>query len=93
MKKEDCRSVLQEEFTKRLETGKFAVHHVFPGSRRRICEKYGFLYALTPEAHEMVHRYPNKMLDLYMKQDAQRWFESHIGNRKDFIEEFGRSYL
>ena len=93
MKKEDCRSVLQKDFTKRLETGKFAVHHVFPGSRRRICEKYGFLYALTPQAHEMVHRYPNKMLDLYMKQDAQRWFESHIGRRKDFIEEFGRSYL
>lgn len=93
MKKEDCRSVLQEDFSKRLETGKFAVHHIFPGNKRRKCEKYGFLYALTPQAHEMVHRYPNKMLDLFMKQDAQRWFESHIGSRKDFIEEFGRSYL
>lgn len=93
MKKEDCRSVIQYDFDKRKETGRYAVHHVFQGPYRRTCEKYGFLVAVTPEVHNLIHKYPNGHIDTMLKRDCQRYYETHISTRKAFIEEFGRSYL
>ena len=93
MRKQDCRSVIQEDFRELLDDGGHCVHHVFPGSRRRICEKYGFLVALIPPVHAMIHEHPNKSMDLWLKRECQRWYEHHQGTRKDFIREFGRSYL
>lgn len=73
------------------------VHHIFPGSRRRICEKYGFVVPLHPMLHQWgpdsVHMKPNKGLDLRLKQDCQRYFEKHYGTREEFIKEYGKSYL
>lgn len=75
-----------------------AIHHVFPGTgRRKLCEKYGFIVPLEPTLHNMsnisVHSNPNKGLDLQLKQECQRYFESHYGSREEFIAAFGKSYL
>lgn len=74
------------------------IHHVFPGNgRRKLCEKYGFIVPLEPKLHNMsdisVHSSPNNGLDLQLKQECQRYFEAHYGNRSEFIEKFGKSYL
>lgn len=74
------------------------VHHIFPGKgRRKLCEQYGFIVPLHPKLHNLgndsVHAKPNQGLDLMLKQECQRYFESHYGTRKDFINIFRRSYL
>ena len=73
------------------------IHHVFPGNRRKICEKYGFVVPLHPTFHEWatysVHKAPNRGLDLKLKQECQRYYEEHYGTREEFIKEFGKSYL
>lgn len=93
-------SVIQKDLSICFVTGNpnVAVHHIFPGKgRRKLCEKYGFLVALEPRYHNMssysVHAVPNTGLDLQLKQTAQRYYEENYGSRKDFIREFGKSYL
>lgn len=72
-----------------------AIHHVFGGSNRKLSEKYGFLLPLHPRWHNMsndgVHF--NRALDLKFKQQAQTYYEQHIGTRAEFIIEFGKSWL
>lgn len=72
-------------------------HHIFPGSRRPISEKYGFVIPIACHLHEngrdSVHENPNKGLDLELKQMAQTYFESHYGTREEFVERFGKSWL
>ena len=72
-----------------------AIHHIFGAANRKRSEKYGFVVALRPDWHNMsnygVHF--NKELDLRLKQEAQRYFEAHVGNRARFIKEFGKSYI
>lgn len=72
-------------------------HHIFPGSRRKISEKYGFKVFLCVNHHtifkESVHQNPNKGLDLELKQMAQEYYEEHIGTREDWMREFGKNYL
>lgn len=70
-------------------------HHVFGGFNRKRSERYGFIIPLRKDLH------PNgvfagkraKELDIYMKQECQKWYEKNVGTREDFIAEFGRSYL
>ena len=73
------------------------IHHIFPGSRRKVSERYGFTVPLVYYLHEFgkdsVHENPNDGLDLKLKQMAQEYWESHYGNRKAFIATFGKSYL
>ena len=93
MKKKDVKSVIQSDFADRLETGYFAIHHVFQGVNRRRCERYGFLVALRPAEHEHAHAAANEGIQLSWKQQCQRYFEEHYGTREEFIKEFGRNYL
>lgn len=92
-------SVLQEDLSVCYvsKSTNVAIHHIFPGNRRKLCEKYGFIVALRPDYHNMsnysVHALPNYGLDLVLKQKAQSYFEEHYGSRGDFIKKFGRSYL
>lgn len=81
------------DFERRKDTGMYAVHHVFQGPYRRHCEKYGFLVAVMPSVHQLIHDNPGGHLDMMLKRQCQRWYETHISTRKAFIEEFGRSYL
>ncbi len=91
MRKEYVRSVIQSEFDDLYEG--YVIHHIFPGSRRKTSERYGYLYKVRPAVHRLIHNHPNRGIDLMLKQDAQRHFENHYGNRNDFIRVFGRSYL
>ena len=93
MRKQDCRSVVQNDFAELLEFGDRCVHHIFQGPYRRQCEKYGFLVAVTPGVHEMIHRNTNTGLSLWLKQECQRYYEHHVGSRDAWIREFGRNYL
>lgn len=72
-------------------------HHIFPGSRRKNSERYGFKVWLCTNHHtigkDSVHENPNTGLDLQLKQKAQRYFEENIGDRDEFREIFGKSWL
>ena len=70
-------------------------HHIFFGtSNRRQSERYGLKVWLCHVHHrngpDAVHR--NRKTDLQLKQMAQSYYEQHIGNREQFIVEFGKSY-
>jgi hypothetical protein len=71
-------------------------HHIFFGTaNRKKSEKYGLKVYLCANHHNFssagVHL--NKELDKGLKRMAQAYFESCIGNRLDFIREFGKSWL
>ena len=90
-------SVLTDDLEHCIITGdnNIAIHHVFNGPNRLLSEKYGFLVPLRPDWHNMtsysVHM--DQQFDESMKRKAQRYYEEHYGDRKDFIREFGKSYL
>lgn len=71
-------------------------HHIFFGTaNRRLSESRGLKCWLCNYHHtgsnNSVHR--NKEIDLYLKRIAQTVYEDEIGTRKQFIDEFGKSYL
>lgn len=74
-----------------------AIHHVFPGSRRKASEKYGYIVPICHYCHTLgnysVHMAPNVGNDLLLKRKAQWHFENHYGSRGDFIKIFLKSYL
>lgn len=90
-------SVLTDDMEHCIFTGSAPVerHHVFGGSNRKNSEKYGFIAPLRPDLH------PNgacagrwaKLVDAELKTRCQRYFEEHYGNREEFIDIFGKSYL
>lgn len=73
------------------------IHHIFYGSRRKLSEKFGFTIPLASYLHRdakgSVHQNPNHGPDLRLKQMAQTYFEEHIGDRDEFREIFGKSWL
>ena len=93
------KSVLVDDMEHCFKTGSpyYHIHHIFPGSRRKRSEKYGFVIPVAPWLHEFtkdsIHANPNKGLDLELKQMSQKYFEVHYGSREDFIKVFGRNYL
>ena len=72
-------------------------HHIFPGTRRKASEKYGFVIPVATFLHEFgpdsIHENPNKGLDLKLKQMAQTYFKEHIGTREEFRIVFGKSWI
>ena len=94
------KSILTDDLEHCYVTGsnRVSIHHVFPGTgRRKKCDKYGFVVPLEPGLHNMpsasVHSNPNTGLDLRLKQSCQKYYEEYCGSRKEFILEFGKSYL
>lgn len=73
------------------------LHHVMSGTANRTnSEKYGFKVWLCMNHHtgdDGVHRNPNEGWDLFLKQEAQSYFEANYGTRDDFIRVFGKSWL
>ena len=70
------------------------VHHVFGSYNRKKSDDYKYILPLCEPHHtgtNGVHN--NKQMDRQFKQMAQRHFEQHHGTRKDFIKEFGKSWL
>lgn len=74
-------------------------HHVFygmGGEKKKPCEEYGYVIPLRPDLHPngvCATEYARTVLDLHLKQECQRDFESKHGTREEFMEIFGRSYL
>lgn len=68
------------------------VHHLLHGfANRSKADRRGLWVYLCPECHNNVHL--NNELDLKLKKIAQRHYERHCGSRREFIQEFGKSYL
>lgn len=90
-------SVFTDDMDHCLFTGSAPVerHHIFGGSNRAKCEKYGFVVPLRPDLHPNgVQAGKNaKQIDLRLKTMAQEYYENHYGTREDFRKEFGKSYL
>lgn len=74
-------------------------HHIFESRKgnRKKSEARGFIIPLRPDLHpngaSFQRTQENAGMDRYLKQMAQRYYESHYGSRDEFIKEFGRSYL
>lgn len=72
-------------------------HHIFGSSNRKKSEKRGFIlplrYDLHPNGGSFNPTPENNKIDLKIKQMSQEYYESHYGDRKEFIDEFGKSYL
>jgi hypothetical protein len=69
-------------------------HCIYGTSNRKQSEKYGLKVWLCQEHHTGntgVHR--NKELDMHLKKLSQAHFEKVHGNRRDFMNAFGRNYL
>ena len=69
------------------------LHHMMNGANKKKAEQYGLILPLCINHHtgaEGVHTKPEKMLAC--RQMAQRKFEEEH-TRKEWIEQFGKSYL
>ena len=90
-------SVLTSDMYHCMFTGNAPVerHHVFGGAYRKKSEEYGFIAPLRPDLHPngvFVGKH-GKEVDTYLKRACQAYYETHIGTREEFREEFGKSYL
>lgn len=92
------KSVFTDDMDSCIFTGSTQVerHHIFGAFNRKKSEKYGFVvplrYDLHPNGARADPRHA-KEIDVYLKRMAQEHYESNIGTREEFIQEFGRSYL
>ena len=75
-------------------------HHIFEGTANRAAsERRGFKIYLCAAHHNMssygVHSdsADGRALDRRLKQMAQRYYETCMGTREEFIQEFTRSYM
>lgn len=79
-------------------------HHVFGAANRTRSTFYGFVVPLVAEIHPNGARRDDKRcqeltgmsvktLDHELKADCQAYYEEHIGNRDQFVKEFGKNYL
>ena len=70
-------------------------HHIFPGSRRQLSEKYGLWVYLCGRHHTMgdfsAHR--DTEFSQRLKEQGQLAWEERYGTRDDFIKEFGKSWV
>lgn len=95
------KSILQKE-KKCWQTGRtngLHKHHIYYGTAlRKISDKHGFWVWLSAEWHNSdsridIHSNPNCGLDLQLKQECQRAYESMGHSREEFIKLIGKSYL
>lgn len=74
-------------------------HHIFEGRQgyKKKSEARGFIvplrYDLHPNGAGFQATPENGQIDSKLKCMAQEYYESHYGSRKDFRQEFGKSYL
>lgn len=71
------------------------IHHVFGGANRSKSEGDGFIIPLHPNMHNMSNKgvHFNREMDLHYKRLCQKYYESHMGDRKAFIARYGKSWL
>ncbi len=77
--------------------GNLEGHHVFFGTaNRKKSEEFGLKVSLHAyKCHRLGPRSVHKCkeMDIKLKQDGQRAFELAFGDREDFRNNFGKSYL
>lgn len=72
------------------------IHHIFFGTaNRKKSEAYGLTVYLCPYHHNLGQKCVHNcaQMDLMLKREGQKYFETNIGSREKFIQEFGRNYL
>lgn len=75
-------------------TNNIHCHHIFFGPKRKWAEKYGLKVYLCQSHHEGNYSpHHDRILDLGLKKLAQTMFEADVGNREEFRQIFGKSYL
>ena len=77
-------------------TSNLEKHHMIHGwANRKLAEKRGLWCWLCTCHHTGGEASPhrNSEVDLYLKRIAQTAYEGEIGTRKQFIDEFGKSFL
>lgn len=68
-------------------------HHCLHGTaNRKQAEKYGLKVWLCNECHRELHD-RNFSLDLILMQTAQQCFEEQVGDRRQFVQIFGKNFL
>lgn len=70
-------------------------HHVFFGSYQKTwCTKRKLYLPLCGNCHRGNNSpHMNRDIDLEYRQMAQQYYEENIGDRNQFMAEFGRNYL
>lgn len=91
------KSVLTDDLKHCIVTGSpdIHIHHVFGGPNRKKSDQDGFIIPLRPDYHNMGDHgiHSNRDMDIHYKQECQKYFESHVGTRKEFIARYGKSWL
>ena len=70
-------------------------HHVYGNSNRNNSERYGCWVYLCGIHHNLSNQgvHFNRFLDLWIKEECQRRWESGGRTREEFLKIFGRQYL
>lgn len=94
------RSIITDRLERCLVCGSYRsieMHHCIHGTgKRKLADKYNLIVPLCyahHRGHNGVHGKNGSILDLKLKQQAQKAWEYKYGTREDFIEVFGKSYL
>ena len=66
------------------------LHEIFAGKNRINSMKYGFILPLCLNCHQLIQN--DAPFNKIWYIEAQNYFESHIGNRNEFIKIFKKSY-
>lgn len=75
-------------------SGRMDVHHVYGGSCRKTADRMGFVVHLCRHCHSLIHDSADgKPLKDFLHRQGQLIYEERIGDRKQFIRDFVRSYL
>lgn len=71
------------------------LHHIYPGSNRKISDKNGFTCYLCGYHHNLSNNgvHFNRELDLELKRACQAKYESMGHTREDFMKIIGRNFL
>ena len=67
-------------------------HHIFGGPCRKASDKRGLVVHLCRDCHRYIHDKGGESMK-YLHTVGQMVYESKIGTREQFREEFIRSYL
>ena len=67
------------------------IHHVFNGAWRSRSEEDGMVIPVCRRCHMYIHDTPTMAWQL--KAEFQNKWESQFGDRRAFIERYGKSYI
>ena len=72
--------------------GPFHEHHIFPGSFRKVSEKFGLKIRLCWLCHRKIHDIP-ELMDEIKKKYQKKAMEFYNWNTDDWISNIGKNFL